>query len=234
MNFVVVRYDSERNLEVLDKTNNKKDAHSIMEADFKEKFLDKYADSSYEELLEAVTGAGECEIEDGSAWINEVYHVDYDWKIIDTGCEVLSKPLTLRQMILATSGEDTYVEGYVSLTESEWLGNSFDDFLDTLSERLIGSPNGMDIKYVPIEVSDGNLIFHVRLDASDLFDSADFSSLEKELKEAAIERGNAAIEDVLGYQFSADTLEDLDTAFEEEFEQMPVEDFLKLYRKYLS
>lgn len=89
MIYVVIRSDSERNIEKIAASWNKDIAKQALTEDFKEYLLRKYQienstneDISYDAMLEYFDEY-ECGLSDMTAFVNEVDHIDYDWKIIE-------------------------------------------------------------------------------------------------------------------------------------------------------
>ena len=89
MIYVVIRADSERNIEKIAASWNKDIAKQALTEDFKEYLLRKYQienstneDISYDAMLEYFDEY-DCDLSDMTAFVNEVDHIDYDWKIIE-------------------------------------------------------------------------------------------------------------------------------------------------------
>ena len=89
MLYVVIRSDSERNIEKIAASWNKDIAKQALTEYFKEYLLRKYQienstneDISYDAMLEYFDEY-DCGLSDMTAFVNEVDHIDYDWKIIE-------------------------------------------------------------------------------------------------------------------------------------------------------
>lgn len=84
MLYVVIRTDSERNIEKIAGSWNKDIAKQALTEDFKEYLLRKYQienstneDISYDAMLEYFNEY-DCGLSDMTAFVNEVDHIDYD------------------------------------------------------------------------------------------------------------------------------------------------------------
>ena len=133
MNYVIIRTDSGRSIEIIGKANTKKNAETIMEIDFKHWFWQKVNESEYasfEDALVEYTDEDECELEENYAWLNGCLDTDFDWKIINTTVETLDNQLSLREIVLATSDNSSYVQGNVIIDVNDIIGYGLEEFLD--------------------------------------------------------------------------------------------------------
>lgn len=87
MLYIVVRYDSEREIVKLGVSDSKTEAQEIMRNDFKEWLFQKAEadeNQSFENQVAAFTEQGECEIGNDYAWLNDCNHTNFDWRILET------------------------------------------------------------------------------------------------------------------------------------------------------
>lgn len=236
MKYVVVRTDSEREIVVVGKSSSKDEARTILRNDFEEWFWQKVStskDAPFEEVY-AEYEDDECNLSEDSAWLNGCCHTDFDWQIIDTEVEdILSKPLSMKQMILATSDESTYVQSNIVVELDDIIGNGLEEFFDLLSEHLTGSPCLMDVNYKAIDtLADGRLVLHVSGDVSNILEFED--EMYDELKKNIFDAGADAMEDFLGYELEFDSDEDMMIAMDDVAAQMPDEELLRFYRKFVK
>ena len=227
--YVVVR-TADRESVVIGRSNTENGARSIMKEDFKEWLGQKMPELPFEKAYEELEG-DECELSEDSAWLNDCNGSDFDWIIIDTGTEdVLSEPLSMKQMILMTSEDDPYINGYVIVDLDEIIDGQFGDFLAILSKNLVGSTDLMDITYKLMEATeDGCAVIFVRGDVSEVL-GLDDDVMFEELKSAIIKAGDSAIVDFIGTdEYDVNNTED---EIFDAFAQMPDEDLIRYYRKY--
>ena len=134
--YVVIR-TIERETVVIGRTPCKHEAEEILEKDFKEFFWKTYADkneSSFEEVYEENEDDG-CYLSKDSAWINDYSgDINYDWEILDTQIvDIQEEPLSMKELLLLTTGDKPYVEGNVIIDMHDMVGNGFEEFLDLIS-----------------------------------------------------------------------------------------------------
>lgn len=239
MKYVVIRTTSEREVVVVGKTAFKDEAKTIMQNDFEEWFWQKVSgmrenNVSFEEAYATVYECDECDLCEDSAWLDSCCGVDYNWTIIDSEFDdVLSGPFTMKQMVLITSEEGTYVQGNILLDLNDIISIELEEFLDLISERLVGNPCLMDVNYKPIDaLADGRIMFYVSGDVSELLRVED--DMYEELKRAIYDAGVNDMEDFLGHELNFITDDEMLEAMDETFEQMPKEEQLKYYRKYFK
>lgn len=234
--FIVVRFDSERDLVVLGQAAIKEDARAIMVKDFTEWFWQKVDTSEYSSFEEAYEDykEDECEITEDAAWLNECHHIDFDWVIIDTGNpEVLTAPLSMKQIVLSTTDDNAYIQGNIVVGLNEIIGLDLDAFLDMLSEKLSGSPLLMDIRcHVIGATNDGSIILHVSGDASEMVELSD-DDMEV-LKRNLFMEGIDVLSDFLGTELSGNEDKDtIDSMLNEVIDQMPDEELIMFFRRYV-
>lgn len=234
MKYIVIRSDSEIRSTVVGKASSRDDARIILRNDFEYWFWQKVScssDASFEEVF-AEYEDDECGLSDDSAWMNGCLGTDFDWVIISTEAEdVLSSPMSAKQMLLLTSDEGPYVNGNVIIDLNEVIGHGLEEFLDLLSMRLTGDPCLMDINYKVIDTTkDGQLIIQVSGDVSEILIQS--NDLFEEFKAALITQD----------KFKEFTGQDISQCGDDEeiFEiiynvadQMSDEEVLKYYRKIL-
>lgn len=56
-------------------------------------------------------------------------------------------PIREASEVLASRDENNYVEGYIQIHISDMIDNDYEDFLDFISEKLVGSNLLMDVNY---------------------------------------------------------------------------------------
>jgi hypothetical protein len=92
--FVVVRYDSNRDIVKVGEGKTIEDAQEIMTNDFKEMFYEKYGNemgelgTSFEVRYEIEEDNDQCALDSTSAWLNNSessHRLNYDWAIIAVG-----------------------------------------------------------------------------------------------------------------------------------------------------
>lgn len=83
----------------------------------------------------------------------------------------LKTPLTLIE-IENLMDEQNFVEGLVAVKDRELLKLGYEDFLDLLSEKLVGNPCLQEIQETMIgcEPENNLIIYHVRGDVSAVLD----------------------------------------------------------------
>lgn len=239
MKYVVTRTDSERETVVVGKSASKKEAENILRNDFEEWFWQKVTaskDASFEEVY-ALYEDDECKLSEDSAWLNGCHHTDFDWVILDAETEdVLSKPMSMKEMVLATSEDNSYVQGNVAVDLDDVIGCQLEEFLDLLSEQLVGNDRLTDVHYKVVDtLEEGkwecNIVVHVSGDASGMLEVTE--EMAEELKKSIFEAGVNAMEEFLGHPLTYPSDEDMMAAMDEVFEQMPEEEQLRFYRKYV-
>lgn len=78
------------------------------------------------------------------------------------------------QEIIAGRDENNYAEGYVHIKLSDATGNTYEDFLDIISEKLVGSDLLMDINYKVVAIAeDDTMVLRVSGDLSSIFELED-------------------------------------------------------------
>lgn len=240
-NYVVLRV-AERNMTVVGKADTQKEAQDILRNDFEEWFWQKYEaarDASFEEIYAKYAG-DECELSETSAWLNDCKHTDFDWEMIDAVHDnILSDPMSMKQLVLSTSENDPYVKGYVLIEPNEMLETDLDGFLDLLSARLTGNICLMDVDYTPVDTTeDGRIVMQVSGDVSDILEISD--EMIEELKAALLKAGSEALNDFIGKPISYYANNDgwvagsvLEEMVDDAALQMPDEELVKFYRKYV-
>lgn len=93
---------------------------------------------------------------------------------LETMLSTLEKPYTESE-IRKLRDEDGYIEGCVAVPLSDIINSNFEEFLDLLALKLVGSDLLMAINYNAVGVSDtdggdANIIIKVLGDTSELFD----------------------------------------------------------------
>lgn len=235
MKYVVIRTNSERETVVVGKSSSKKEAEFILRNDFEEWFwqkVDASEDAPFEEVY-ALYEYDTCGLSADSAWLNGCHHIDFDWVIIDTEADdILTEPYSMKEMILTTSEENTYVQGNVIVDLDEVIGYGLEEFLDLLSVRLANDICLMDVNYKVIDtLEDERIVLHVSGDASEILELTD--EMMEELKRSIFEAGADAMEEFLGHPLTYPSDEDMLEAMDEVFKQMPDEEQLRFYRKYV-
>jgi hypothetical protein len=76
---------------------------------------------------------------------------------------VLQEPLTPEQ-ILERQDDQGFVSGLILIDTGDMIDGDLESVLDLLSERLVGSPLGMEIEYEATGVLDGSIVMRVTLD----------------------------------------------------------------------
>lgn len=243
--YVVIRTDTDREIVTVGKASSHEEARTMLRNDFEFWLKQKwdYPSNAYDIYNEEMEEYGcyddddECSIADDrdTAWLNNCRHTNFDWTIIDTATEdILTKPLSMKQMILATSEDGHYVGGNIVVDTSDIIGLDLDGFLDLLSERLTGSPLLMDTRYKLIDATDsGEAIFHVMGDASEILEFND--ELFEELKHAILSGSREDVEEFTGYDPMDYHFEEYcDNIFESTVEEMSDEELIRYYRKYCN
>lgn len=87
---------------------------------------------------------------------------DMEYQILDDSADTaapvaLDEPMTVEQ-IKANINDEGVISGVGAVDLDDMVSNDFDGFLDTLAERLIGSPCLLDIDYRVVGVSDDQTI----------------------------------------------------------------------------
>ena len=171
MKYTVIRFDTERELVVLGKTNSFEEAKSMMQKDFRSVFFQQYGDVDFADCYKRAHEDSECELGVAYAWLNDYCQVGLQWYIIDNSVDVMEKPYSKDQLQEKVTGDNPYVEGFVMVDMNELIQNDLENILDILSIRLTGSELLMDISYSAVEVTeDGQIVVWVRGDASDCLD----------------------------------------------------------------
>lgn len=235
MKYVVVRTNSERENVVVGKSASKKEAENILRSDFEEWFWQKVSaleDASFEEVYALYEG-DECGVSEDNAWLNGCHHTDFDWVILDTETEdVLSEPLSMKEMVLATSEDNSFVQGNVAVDLDDVIGCQLEEFLDLLSEQLTGNVCLLEVRYKVVDtLEDERIVLHVSGDVSEILELTE--EMAEELKKSIFEAGVNAMEEFLGHPLTYPSDEEMMEAMDEVFEQMPEEEQLRFYRKYV-
>ena len=234
MKYVVIRTDSEREITVIGKTSSKDEARTILRNDFEEWFWQKVSASNdvpFEEVY-AEYEDNECSLSEDSAWLNGCHHTNFDWIIIDTETDdILSEPLSMKQMVLATSDESNYVQGNILVELDEVISCGLEEFLDLISERLIANPCLMDVNYKIIDTTtDGRIVLRVSGDVSNILEITD--DMFEDFKKNIFDGGADAMEDFLGYELEFDSDENMMASMNDVAAQMPDDELINFYRKY--
>ncbi|MBP3469833.1 MAG: hypothetical protein J6K26_09995, partial [Lachnospiraceae bacterium] len=189
-------------------------------------------DASFEEVYALYEG-DECGLSEDNAWLNGCHHTDFDWVILDTETEdVLSKPLSMKEMVLATSEENTCVQGNVAVGLKEIIGLGFDEFLDLISTRLANNFCLLEVRYKVVDTLENErIVLHVSGDVSEILELTE--EMAEELKKSIFEAGVNAMEEFLAHPLTYPSDEDMMEVMDEVFEQMPEEEQLRFYRKYV-
>ncbi len=90
MKFIIVRFDSDREISKIGVADTPEKAHDIMESDFKKWFQEKHglmSDEDYKKTLIEDKKDNEADILETSAWLNNCNHFNFDWAIFDTESE---------------------------------------------------------------------------------------------------------------------------------------------------
>lgn len=235
MKYVVIR-TSERETVVIGKSPSKEEARAMLRDDFEGWFWQMVSaseDAPFEEVY-ALYEYDTCGLSEDSAWMNGCRHTDFDWVIIDTEADdILMEPYSMKEMVLTTSEENTYVQGNVIVDLDEVIGYGLEEFLDLLSVRLANNICLMDVNYKVIDtLEDERIVLHVSGDASEILELTE--EMMEELKQSIFETGADAMEEFLGHALTFPTDEEMMTAMDEVLDQMPVEEQLKFYRKYFG
>lgn len=191
MKYIVIE-TAERSSYIIGKASDMCEAKEIMKEGFQKIFWEKFPDEaesnrSFEQVYETNLDESKFELEEDTAFINDVHGYDYDWKILDTSCEdVLEKPLSIMEM-LDRCDADLYVEGNVIIDLSELTDNDLEGILDIMAESLTGSSLLMDIDYSLIDILDKNsVVMHVRGDITNILetdmDEATFNAVADKLR----------------------------------------------------
>ena len=145
--------------------------------------------------------------------------------------DVLSEPLSMKQMVLMTTEDNTYIEGNVLFDFFEFHMFGSEEFLDFLSEKLTASPLLMDISFKAVDVTDsGDLILHISGDVSNILEIDD--DMVEELKKSIFDAGADAVEDFLGHKLLT-TYDIIESEMDDVIDQMPDEELIRFYRKYV-
>lgn len=241
--YIVVRYDSKRNLVVLGNSDDRDNARSIMKQDFEQMLRKRYWYVIYENtnLEKFYLNHKDNKLQDDIAMMSKYDEVDYNWMVINTTTDdILSEPLSLQKIVLMTSDDNTYVRGNILVDLSEIIDNDLEGFLDLISERLVNNVCLMDVQYKVIDtLNDGRLVVSVSGDASEIlsyiFDFYDGHEMIEELKSALFMNGIEALEEFTDMDLSRyDDKDTLDNILDEVLAQMSKDDIIKYCRKYLS
>lgn len=83
----------------------------------------------------------------------------------------LKKPLTLSE-IESLMDEQNFIEGTVAVRDRELLNLGYEEFLDLLSEKLVGNPCLQEIQETMVGCDPENnlIIYHVSGDVSGVLD----------------------------------------------------------------
>jgi hypothetical protein len=61
--------------------------------------------------------------------------------------QIVTEPLTRKELLEQTSEENTYVEGVVEMSFQDVAAHDYESFLDIISEKLVGSIALTDISF---------------------------------------------------------------------------------------
>lgn len=246
MEYIVMKTDSERNTEVIGTADTKEKAQEILKNDFEKSFKKKYqndedfieicADFATQMSEDGEFEDGECGLAEESAYMDNCDGSDFDWRVLNTTCEnILTEPLSMRDIILQTTEDNTYVEGNVVIDVDDMIGHNLDEFLDILEYKLVGNNVLMDIDYTPVDITNRMIIIHVSGDAVTILDNVEFSDIMyEELKKAVFDAGADAVEDLIGHPLTFANDDEMSEAMDDALDQMPDEEQIEFYRKYVS
>lgn len=146
----------------------------------------------------------------------------------------LSEPLSMKQMVLATSEENTYLQGNIVVSLVDIIDNDFEWFIDTLSEKLVGNSCLMDVTYKFISITeDESVVISVSGDVSNILEIT--KEMFEEFKSELFMHGTDALEDFADMDLSAfDDKDTIDSILDDVAAQMPDDDMMKFYRKYMK
>ena len=175
MKYLVLKTNNVGDVVVVKKTNDFQMAMKALREDFEYWFFEKVDKEYYETFENAYDyfeSLGECELKEETAWLRDCNDYDFSWNIIDTTTKnILEKPMSMLDMILATTNDDSYVEGNLEIFIHDIIGIDFEEFLDMLSNKLVGNPCLMDVSYKMIDSYGENVIFNVRGDVSEILEA---------------------------------------------------------------
>jgi hypothetical protein len=83
---------------------------------------------------------------------------------------ILYEPLNAEK-ILAQRDENGFISGLVLVDISDIIDGDLESLLDTVSEKLVGSPLGMEIEYKPVGALNGDIVMRVTLDPTMVLDA---------------------------------------------------------------
>ena len=235
--YVVVRV-ANRDIVTIGTSTSGEDARKIMREDFKKWLVEGGYAKEGDNFDEILAKGGEYfsyDEENGEALINEIKESDFDWKILDTSTKnILYEPMSMHDIVLATSDDNIFVDGNVVVDTCDTINEDYEQFLDDITEKLVGNCCLLDISFKLIDTDgEGNAIFYVKGDVSDIIEITD--EMVERLKSELFMHGDEALEDFAGMDLSEyDDKDTVDNILDEVIEQMPEEDFLRYYRKYFK
>lgn len=109
-------------------------------------------------------------IDDISDYLSDKYKFCIRNYNIELCCPAEITPTMSIEDIKKNKTENNIITGNVSIPLTDIIHGDIETFLDALSNALTGTTLLMDISYVPIEVSDDNIIFQVSGDVSMILD----------------------------------------------------------------
>lgn len=236
---LVVRSDSERGIIEIGKSLLKDEAKIILQNDFKKILYKKVGktDATFEEIYELGENI-EWNLSEEKAWLDDCQNVDYDWSIITVEDEkdVLQEPMTIKEMIRATSEDNQRVKGKISVNIHKIIHSDFEEFLDLISMKLVGSDLLSNIQYELVDMGskeDETVIIEVEGDVYNIMELDD--EMFEELKTELFKSGTEALEDFTDMDLSKyDDKDTIDNILNEIATQMPMEEQVNFYRKYVK
>ena len=136
--------------------------------------------NSLEEILKDVA-TGSCGYTEDDAWGQTFYSDTIQWKIEEIAqwktagkkAETFDTSKSLEE-IIAERDANNYVEAYIEVDIDDIIGKNYEEFLDFISEELVGSDLLMDIDYAAVGMTEDYLIIlRVFGDVSNIIDSED-------------------------------------------------------------
>lgn len=148
--------------------------------------------------------------------------------------KVLNRPYSIKEIINLVTEENPYIEGNILVSINELIENDYESVLNLLAIRLVDNDCLMDITYKVVGLNEDKLlILNVRGDISDVIEFDD--EMIEELKKALFMNGIEVLEDFTSMDLSNyDDKDVLDNLLDEIISQMPNEEILIFYKKYVN
>lgn len=148
--------------------------------------------------------------------------------------KVLNRPYSIKEIINLVTEENPYIEGNILVSINELIENDYESVLNLLAIRLVDNDCLMDITYKVVGLNEDKLlILNVRGDISDVIEFDD--EMIEELKKALFMNGIEVLEDFTNMDLSNyDDKDVLDNLLDEIISQMPNEEILIFYKKYVN